>query len=93
MLVNKASTSKLVIWRSLFWVKISSTKVKESFTVNWFCVTSDRTATKSFASFYVGIPVAERIDLNDGNPLIKSLWILGDRWSVLGFEASGLSLL
>ena len=93
MLVNKASTSKIVIWRSLFWVKISSTKAKESFTVNWFCVTSDRTPTKSFASFYVGIPVAERIDLNGGNPFIKSLWILGDRWSVLGFEASGISLL
>ena len=46
MLVNKASTSKLAIWRSLFWVKILSTKVKESLTANSFCVISDRTELK-----------------------------------------------
>ena len=55
----------------MFWVKISATKVKESFTVNSFCVISDRTGTKHFASLYVGVPIAERIGLNGGNPFIK----------------------
>ena len=39
MLVNKASISKLVMQKSQSWVKISKTKVKESLTVNSFCVT------------------------------------------------------
>ena len=62
----------------MFWVKISSAKVKESLTVNWFCVTSDRTAAKFFASLYVGIPIAERIGLNGGNPFIRGLCTLAD---------------
>ena len=61
MLVNKASTSKLAIWRSLFWVKISSTKVKESRALNSFCVISDRTETKSFVSLYVGVPISHQL--------------------------------
>ena len=55
MLLNKASTYKLAIWRSLFWFKIWSTKVKESLTVNSFSVIPDRMGTKQFASLYVGI--------------------------------------
>ena len=78
MLLNKASTSKLTIWRSLFWVNISSTKVKESLTVNSFCVISDRTGTKKFATLYVGVPIPERIGLNDSNPFIRDLYTLGD---------------
>ena len=79
MLVNKASTSKLAIWRSLFWVKkISSTDVKESLTVNSFYVISDRTRTKNFASLYVGVPIAERIGLNGGNPFVRDLFTLVD---------------
>ena len=39
ILVNKASISKLVVQKSQLWVKISKTKVKESLTVNPFCVT------------------------------------------------------
>ena len=35
--------------------------MKESLTVNSFCVTSDRTETKNFASLYVGVPISERI--------------------------------
>ena len=46
MLVNKVSTSKLAIQRSLPWVKVSSTKTKEFLTVNSFCVISDRKGTK-----------------------------------------------
>ena len=30
--------------------------MKESLTVNSFCVISDRTGTKDFASVYVGVP-------------------------------------
>ena len=78
MLVNKASTSQLAIWRSLFWVKISSTKVKESLTANSFCVISDRTETKSFASLYVRVPIAEILVLNGGNAFIRGLWTLAD---------------
>ena len=50
MLVDKTSTSELAIQRSLSWIKISSTKVKESLTVNSFCVISDRTGTKKSAN-------------------------------------------
>ena len=47
--------------------------MKESLTVNSFCVISDRTRTKNFASLYVGVPIAERISLNGGNPFIRRL--------------------
>ena len=57
---------------------MSSTKVKESVTVNSFCVTSDRTGTKNFASLYVGVPIAERISLNGGNPFRRGLCTLAD---------------
>ena len=52
--------------------------MKESVTVNSFCVTSDRTGTKNFASLYVGVPIAERISLNGGNPFRRGLCTLAD---------------
>ena len=52
--------------------------MKESLTVNSFCVISDRTGTKNFASLYVGVPIAERIGLNGGNPFIRGLCTLAD---------------
>ena len=45
--------------------------MKESLTVNSFCVISDSMGTKNFASVYVGEPIAERIGLNGGNPFIR----------------------
>ena len=47
--------------------------MKESFTVNSFCVILDRTGTKNFASFYVGVPITERIGLNGGNSFIPNV--------------------
>ena len=78
MFVNKASTSKLAIWRSLFWAKISSTKVKEPLTVNSFWVISDRTGTENFGSLYVGVPIAEIIGLNGDNPFTRGFCTLAD---------------
>ena len=78
MFVNKASTSKLAILRSLFCVKISSKIVKESLTVNSLCVISDRMENKNLASLYVGVPIAERIGMNGSNPIIKGLCISAD---------------
>ena len=52
--------------------------MKESFTVNSSCVISDRTGTKNFASLYVGVPIAERIGPNGGNPFIRGLCPLAD---------------
>ena len=31
--------------------------------------------TKNFASLYVGIPMADKINLKDGRPSVKILWI------------------
>ena len=78
MLLNKASTSKLAIQRSLSWVKILSTKMKEPLTVNWCNVISDRTGTKNFANLYVGVTITERVGLNGGNPFLRGLCTLGD---------------
>ena len=78
MLVNKPSTSKLAMWRPLTWGKISSTKVKESLTENSFCIISDRNGTKNFASLYVGVPIAERMGVNDSNPVLRGLCTLAD---------------
>ena len=52
--------------------------MKEFFTVNSFCVISDRTRTKNFASLYVGVPIAKRIGLNGGNSFIMGLCTLAD---------------
>ena len=66
--------------------------MKESLTVNSFQVISDRTGTKNFANLYVGVPIAERISLNGGNPFIRGLCILADPSSVPGFEPTALNL-
>ena len=52
--------------------------MKESLTVNSFSVISDRTETKSFASLYVRVLIAERVGLNGGNPFIRGLCTLAD---------------
>ena len=52
MLANKTSASKLAIQRSLFGVKIALTKVKESLTVDSFCVISERIMAKIFLSHH-----------------------------------------
>ena len=57
---------------------ISSANVKKSLTVNLFCVISDRTGTKTFASLYAGVSVAERIGLNGGIHLRNGLCTLAD---------------
>ena len=66
MLINRPSASKLAMKRSLFWVENSSTKVKKSLTLNSFCNVSDRTGTKNITNLYVGVPIAERMNLNGG---------------------------
>ena len=50
MLVNRESTSKLPIKRSLCRSKISSEKWKESSTVNSFVVKDFKIGTKNYAS-------------------------------------------
>ena len=52
--------------------------VHKASTVNSFCVISDRMGTKNFASFYVGVPIAERIGLNGGSPFLWGLCTLAD---------------
>ena len=52
--------------------------MKESLTVNSFCVTLDRMGTKNFANLYVGVPIAERIGLNGINPFLRGLCSLAD---------------
>ena len=34
--------------------------------------------TKNFASLYVGVPIAERMGLNGGNPFLRGLCFLAD---------------
>ena len=75
MLVKKASTSKLARWRSMFWV---STKVKESLTVNSFCVISGKTGPKNFTSLFAGVSISEKIGLNGGNPFVRGLCTLAN---------------
>ena len=48
--------------------------------------------TKNFASFYIGIAVVERIDLNEGNPFLRGLCTLAGPKSVPDFEPTGPSL-
>ena len=43
-------------------------KGERIFAVNSFCALSHKVGTKSFASFYVGVSIAERIYLNGGSP-------------------------
>ena len=50
MLANKASISRPATLRSLFWVQISSTKVKQFWTVMSFCIISGKIGTITFAS-------------------------------------------
>lgn len=42
---------KVPIPRLMFWVKISSTKVRQSLIINWLCVTSDKMKIKNFVSW------------------------------------------
>ena len=34
--------------------------------------------TRNFASLYVGVPIAERMGLNDGNPFLMGLCLLAE---------------
>ena len=45
--------------------------MKESLTVNSLFVISDTTGTKYFANLCVEVPIAERMDLNGGNPFFE----------------------
>ena len=56
-----------------------------------FCVLSDRMETKRFASFYVGMPTAEKIGLNGGNPFLRGLLSGSER--IPGFAITGSSFL
>ena len=78
MFVNKASTSKQTIWRSLFWAKISSTKVKEPFNSKLILCYIWQEGTKNFGSLYVGVPIAEIIGLNGDNPFTRGFCTLAD---------------
>ena len=49
--------------------------------------------SKNFTGLYVGVPAAEKIGLNDGNPFLRGFCTLTDPLSVPVFEPNGLSLL
>ena len=34
--------------------------------------------TKNFTNFYVMVPIAERMDLDGGNPFLRGLYTLAD---------------
>ena len=52
--------------------------MKESLTVNSFCVISEGTGNKSFPNLYAGVPIAERMGRNGGNPFLRDLCTLAD---------------
>ena len=60
------------------WVKISSTKVKKSWSVNSFCIIPDKMGPKNFASLYAGVPTAGRIGMNGCNLFLRGLYSLAD---------------
>ena len=91
MLINKASTYKLAIQRSLSWVKISSSKVKESLTVNSFYLISDRRETKkSYQFLYRGT-----ICWKDRSEWWYCIFegFMHFNWCIKCFEPTGLSLI
>ena len=57
---------------------ISSTKAKESRTVNSFCVISDDAGTKNFTSLQLEVPRAERMSQNGSKPFLGGLYALAD---------------
>ena len=65
--------------------------MKVSSTINLFCVISDRTGTKNFASLYVGVSIAERMVMNGVNPVLRGLCTLDEPLSVPGLEPTGYS--
>ena len=68
ILVKRESTSRLAIysWESCF--RISSAKANESLTVNSLDVKGAKMGTKNLASLYAGVPIADKIGRNGGQP-------------------------
>ena len=64
--------------------------MEKSWTVNSFCVTSDKMGTKNFSILFLGVPIAEIMDLNGVNLFLRGSCALADPSTVSGFETAGL---
>ena len=71
----------------------SSANVKESLIVHWLVVSDFSTGTKNFASFYVGVPMADKIGLKDGRPYVTILQTLAKPYIISVLEPEGLKSL
>lgn len=79
ILVNKESTSRLATFRLFSYNKTSSTKERESLTVNSLWDISEKMGTKSFVDLYVRSPIVKRMGLIRGSSFLRSLCTLFDQ--------------
>ena len=56
-------------------------------------VSGSSIGTKNFASFYVDVPMADKIGLKDGRPSVTILWTLAKPYIIPGLEPEGLKSL
>ena len=64
----------------------SSANVKESLIVYWLVVRVSSTGIKDFASWYVCVPMTDKISLKDGSPSVAILQILAEPDIIPGLE-------
>ena len=91
MLVNKESTSKLLINIFVSCLLMSFAKLNESFAVYWFVVNGFSSLFIYCDSLYVGELMAERIGRNLGMLLTRDLWTFDKQYNTLGCDPVGLS--
>ena len=93
MLVKSDSISKLAItsFKSKLWS--FSAKVKESLIVYSLVVRGSTIGTNNLASLYVGVPMADKIGLQDGRPSLTILWTLAKLYIIPSLETEGLKSL
>ena len=87
--VNELSTSRLAMKWLGKKTQTSSANENESCTKNSLDVGRDNIRTKSFANFYVGVPIVDKIGRNLGQLLITALWTFGLSYKIPGLETLG----
>ena len=76
MLVKSNPLSELTITGLEAKLWSSSANLKESLIVYSLVVRGSSIGTKNFSSLYVGVLMAEKIDLKDERPSVAILWTL-----------------
>ena len=89
ILLNKLSTSRLVIKWSGKTLETSSANENDSCTENPLTVRGDKIGTKNLANLSVGVPIADKIGRNLGQLLITVLWTFGLQYKIPGLEPLG----